>query len=309
MAKVRSPWRVLRPLLLAGALTVAWLTLSSSAATADSSKDPGSFLGGVKSSVSSLSAPLTGAVTQLAEFHAPAAPAALPAGILQPAVGNLSHTADQLIAAVPVVNGVVPSGTVSTVTAPVTAIADGAVAGLVDAAVPPLVDAVPALEPVMQPVADLVTGATPLTPVVTGVLNDSHAFLSAPAPETAGPASSSEEPARALENSEALSGTVAGSSGADLTGVPLAAGSPGVSAPPAAPADSDAEGPVPSPVPAPAGPGTGSGSGASPSGPSGAAAWLNAVELGIPLSGTFPINGALAHAPSPVSFDPGSSPD
>lgn len=309
MAKVRSPWRLLRPLFLAGAVTATWLTLSSSAATADTSTDTGSLLGGVTSSVSSLTAPLTGAT--------PRAAAATPTGLLQPLVGGLADTTDQLVAAVPVVRSIVPSGTVSTVAVPLAAAADGAVAGLVDVAVPPLVEAVPVLEPVVQPVAGLVTGTTPLPAVVPAVLpgvpDASGDLPEALALDAAAPMTASEVSAPAgTDLAETTAGEATGSSGPSLvlTGS-AAAGTPGASlhqAAARAPFTED-PGPWPVPAPAPAAPGSGAGGGASPSGPSGAAAWLDDFDLDLPLAGNYPISGASEHAHSPVSFDPGSSPD
>lgn len=159
MAKARSSWRALRPVLLAGAATLSWLTFSSPAASADALSDTTSLLGGVTGSVSSMPDKLAG--------PAPAAPATPPAaapstGLLQPVVGQLSGLADNIVSAVPVVNQVVPAGTVTAVSAPIAGVADGATAAVVDVVVPPIVDALPVLEPVLQPVFDLETGAAPL---------------------------------------------------------------------------------------------------------------------------------------------------
>jgi hypothetical protein len=283
---------------------------------ADTSTDSGSLLGGVTSSVSSLTAPLTG-VTPPAEIKAPvalagpAAPAATPTGLLQPLAGSLANTTDQVVAAVPVVGSIVPSGTVSTVAVPVAAVADGAVAGLVDVAVPPLVEAVPILEPVVQPVADLVTGATPLPAVLTDVPDASGDLPEALASDTAAPTTGSAVSAHAVrDHAGAAVDEVMGSSRRSLahTGSPAAA-TPGASLHQAATHAPLTEDPSPSPVPAPAAPGSGAGGAASPSGPSGAAAWLNDFDLDLPFPGTHPISGTSEHAPSPVSFDPGSSPD
>ena len=310
MAKVRSPWRMLRPLLLAGAVTATWLTLSSSAATADSSTESGSLLGGVTSSVSSISGPVTGNVSPLLETKSPPAPTAA-AGLVQPAVSSLAHTTDQLVAAVPIAKSIVPSGTITAVAVPVAAATDRAVAGLAEVTVPPLVEAVPILEPVVQPVTDVVTGATPLPDALPGVLAPSGDVPEVLVSDTTSLGASTEVSApAAVENAE----TVAHSA-ADLPGTSLAstgssaAGTSSASFHPATHGTPLSDGPSPSPVPAPALPGSGAGSGASPSGSSGAAAWLNDFDLTLPLSGAFPISGASKHSPSPVSFDPGSSPD
>ncbi|WP_255767777.1 hypothetical protein [Pseudarthrobacter sulfonivorans] len=304
MAKVRSPWHLLRPLFLAGAVTAAWLTLSASAASADSPNESGSLLGGVSSSVSSLAAPLTDVAIPRVEATVPA-PAASSAGMLRPVTGNLSHIADELMAAVPVVNTVVPSGTVSAVTVPVAAIADAVGAGLVDAAVPPLVEAVPVLQPVVQPVTDLITGETPLPEVLPGVLVPSDDLSESLGPETA-----VLQPA--VEVAAPTSGNPPADAPTSAAGIPYASAHPAASAAPAYQAASEpelTEDPAPAPVPAPAAPGSAAGGGASPAGSSGAAAWLDDFDLDLPLSGTYPVSGASEHSPSPVSFDPGSSPD
>ncbi|MGY4540736.1 hypothetical protein ACVWY0_000642 [Arthrobacter sp. UYNi723] len=162
MAKVRSPWRALRPLLLAGAVTATWLTLSASAATADSSRDSGSLLGGLTSSAASLTAPLSGAVSPVLEA---ASPAPSPTGLLQPVVGRVAGTADQLIAAVPVVKSVVPAGSVTGVDVPVAAVVDTAADDLIETVAPPLTDAAPVLEPILKSVVDLVDATVASSPV------------------------------------------------------------------------------------------------------------------------------------------------
>ncbi|MET3719309.1 MULTISPECIES: hypothetical protein [unclassified Arthrobacter] len=306
MAKVRSPWRLLRPLLLAGAVTATWLTLSSSAATADSSTDSGSLLGGATSPVSSVSAPLAGAVNPLLEAKMPAVPAAPPTGLLQPVVGNVANTADLLVASVPVVKSVVPDGTVSGAAVLVAAATDGALTGPLEAAVLPLVEAVPILEPVVQPVAGLVTGATPLPSVLPGIVDPSVGLPDVVAPEMAAPETSSAVPAPGVPDDFATVGTAIAASGPLALAV-TGAGTPSAFLLPAAAGSPLAEGPSPAPVPA--SPGSGGGSGSSASGSSGTAAWLNGFDLELPLSGTCLIRGASEHAPSPVSFDPGSSPD
>ncbi|HSU46483.1 MAG TPA: hypothetical protein VLJ40_06195 [Arthrobacter sp.] len=67
----------------------------------------------------------------------------------------------------------------------------------------------------------------------------------------------------------------------------------------------------PSPVPAhvPAAPASGTGSSGTSSGPSGAAAWLSPFDFGLERPGDVLAVTSSEHAPAPVSFDPGSSPD
>jgi hypothetical protein len=305
MAKALWPWRVLRPVLLAGAAALTWMALSTSAATADSSVDPGSLLGAVTSSVSSLSsesspAPLASSPSKAASPRTPSL------GLLQPLVGSLAGASDQFGAALPVVNHVVPAGTVTAVSAPVAAAADDAAAVLVDSVAPRLAEAIPVLEPVLQPVADLVNGAPPLqvsSPELPVAATDASGDAVSRDPGTAGG-----QPSAALADQDgSFLNTAGGALGwavaSELasTGIPLA--SVGTrSAPPDIPWTDD-------PSPAPAGPSSGPGSGSSQSGSPGFAAWLGTVGLHLPRPGVFPVSGFPQHAPSPVSFDPGSSPD
>ena len=312
MAKGLLPWRALRPVLLVGAATLTWLTLSSTAATADSA-DSGSLLGGVTASVSSLAAPVTSSLPSLSDVAPPAPSASTPSGLLQPVVGTLTGTADQFVAAVPVVNTVVPAGTVSAVAVPISVVADDATAGVVETVAPPLVEAVPVLEPVVQPVSDLVTGASPLPVMLPSlpdggtILTDSGSVLAGPPSEDLGSAAVATATAAkplpgvagvSAEGSPALPMALAGTSASPVVHTSLH------SADPSLPYPDD-----PSPYAALGGPSSGAGSGASPTGPSGAAAWLNDVDFELLLPGTFPATGSSEHAPSPVSFDPGSSPD
>lgn len=309
MAKGLLPWRALRPVLLAGAATLTWLTLSSTAATADSAGS-GSLLGGVAESVSSLAAPVTSTLPSLSDVAPPAPSANAPSGLLQPVVGTLTGTADQFVAAVPVVSTVVPAGTVSAVAVPVAVVADDAAAGVVETVAPPLVEAVPVLEPVVQPVSDLVTGASPV-PVTLPSLPDAGSL---PADSAAGAESPAAVQAFAAD---VATGTAAhhllgrvGVSAGGSSALPSALA--GTSASPVALRSADSAPPItddPSPYAALGGPSSGAGSGASPSGPSGSAAWLNNFDLVLLVPGSFPAQGSSEHAPSPVSFDPGSSPD
>jgi hypothetical protein len=318
MAKARSPWRALRPVLLAGAATLTWLTFSSPAASADALSDTTSLLGGVTSSVSSVTEKLAG--------PAPAAPSTPPAaasstGLLEPVVGQLSGLADNIVSAVPVVNQVVPAGAVTAVSAPIAGVADGATAGLVDVVVPPVAAAVPVLEPVLQPVSDLVTGTAPLpvaVPELPVVPVDADTSGGATVVPTDDPAA-------------------AGKSGAapespTPSGVPVvdAVGGPGLATSPVGTIALAGTAPVlwvadaasgieaeqqdnadPSPVhaQAPAAPGSGAGSGASTSGSSGSAAWLSTFKLDLPIAGAVRAGETSEHVPAPVSYDPGSSPD
>ena len=165
MAKARSPWRALRPFLFAGAASVAWLTLSSPAAVADPSTESGSLLGGLTSPVSSLAAPLTGAVAPVQAAVPPALQPSSTAGLLEPLVGTVAGTADQLVAAVPVVKQIVPADTVTALAVPVAVAADSTTAALVETVAPPLTEALPVLEPVLRPVGELAGVTVPPLPV------------------------------------------------------------------------------------------------------------------------------------------------
>ncbi|HKU02722.1 MAG TPA: hypothetical protein VJQ80_07935, partial [Arthrobacter sp.] len=160
MARSSSPWRALRPVLLAGAAAVTWLSLSSSAAAADAGTDSTSLLGSLTSSASSLTQDLAATVAPV-----PAGSASSPgasAGLLQPVVTPVSGLADNLIAAVPVLDQVVPAGTVSGVSDPLVELADTVAAGVAQDLTAPAAEALPVLEPVLQPVSDLLTGAVPM---------------------------------------------------------------------------------------------------------------------------------------------------
>lgn len=326
MGEARSPWRVLRPVLLAGAAAVSWLTLSSTAASADALSDTTSLLGGVTSSVSSVADKVATPVPALpAPAPASAVSAPLPApapkaGLLQPVVAPVAKLADNLVSSVPVVSHVVPAGTVSAVSAPIAEVADGATTAVVEVVVPPVAEAVPVLEPVLDPVADLVTGTSPLpvrVPDLPGTaIGEEPSKVAADAPVlgavTATVSESVEEPAPAGSASTDASGvpsapatavgvaSLAGTSvlpWTGLTGAGQAAEQPGT-------ADH-------APVPAqnPAVPGSGSNSGASSSTSSGSAAWLTPFSFDLPFNGLVLAGEATEHAPSPVSYDPGSSPD
>ncbi|MET3172360.1 UNVERIFIED_ORG: hypothetical protein ABIB52_000184 [Arthrobacter sp. UYCu721] len=267
MAKVRSPWRALRPLLLAGAVTATWLTLSASAATADYSRDSGSLLGGLTSSATSLTAPLSGAVSPILEAGSPAP---------SPAV--------------PVVKSVVPAGTVSAVAVPIDAVVDNAADALIETVAAPLTEAAPVLEPVLKPVLDLVETTVPSSPVtLPGLL---------PLEEIAAGHITTDATTNSPGTSENLL-TVTG-----MSPLPVPASTEMHAVLAESPWTAD-----PATPPAPAGPASGAGSGASPSGPPGSAAWLDEFGLNLPLLGALPISGSPEHALSPVSFDPGSSPD
>ena len=326
MARMSSPWRAVRPALLAGAAAVTWLTLSSTAASADTGPDSSSLLGGVTSSVSSLAHDLADTISP-APLGSPAGPAATP-GLLRPVVTPVSGLADNLIASVPVVEQVVPAGTVSTVSAPLIEVADGVTTGVVQVVVDPVAEAVPALEPALQPVTDLLTGAAPLPvplpeqPVdlqqpIEGVpaeLPAAETPAPAAAPAAAEASADVQQPvievdqeARALADASSAAGGVIleARDAAGLAGLLVLQpdmSDPVVDEP--LPAE-----PAPLPANTPAAPASGTGSGGSSGGASGAAAWLSPFGFDFELPGILLAGDTPEHAPAPVSFDPGSSPD
>lgn len=329
MARFRSPWRALRPVLLAGAATLTWLTFSSTAASADTLSDTSSLLGGVTSSVSAVSEKLLHAVPGV-----PATPAcAQPAGLLQPVVSTVTGQADNLISSVPVVQHVVPPGTVSAVTKPVTWIVDGTTSAVVEVIVRPVTDSVPVLEPVLDPVADLVTGGTPI-PVQAPVLPGSPAEGDIDSPAgpgsgrntSAAPAGTDTEPPVAATGQSAATddasipeasvgetnpASLSASAGREVRAGALTfpwRGAFAPSLPVELPGSVD---PAPRPGPVPTAPGeAGAGSGATASsGFSGSAAWLNSMDFHLDFAGTDRAGEHTENIPDPVSFDPGSSPD
>lgn len=315
MARMSSPWRALRPALLAGAAAVTWLALSSTAASADAGPDSPSLLGSVTSSASSLTRNLAETVSE-APAASPAGPAAGP-GLVQPVVSQVAGVAENFISSVPVVEQVIPAGTLSTVSAPVGEIADTVAAGVVQVVVAPAADAAPVLEPALQPVADLLNGTPPLPlPLPTAPVDVLGRTVPGSTAAVQALTDVSGMAQELVQGSESLPTVpVAGSASVPSTmGTAALANTSAPQAGLAVPADPSLEQPLPvDPVPlgaqVPAAPASGTGSGGSSGGPSGAAAWLSPVGFGFERPGAVPAAGAPEHAPAPVSFDPGSSPD
>lgn len=328
MARSRSPWRALRPVLLAGAATLTWLTFSSTPASADTLSDSSSLLGGVTSSVHSVSEKVLGAVPGV-----PSTAGAQPAGLLQPVAGSVAGVADDLLGSLPVVRDVVPPGTVSAVTTPVVRIADGATSAVVETVVPPVTDSVPVLEPVLDPVTDLITGTHPLpgpAPVLPGTpaeddkelpvgpgsgastaVDTAKTNAELPVPGTGQPATTHDGSFLEASVVGAIPASRAGYAGQEVRPGALTfpwPGSSGVPLPVESPGSVD---PSPRPGPVPAAPGVaGAGSGAGAwSGSSGSAAWLNFFDFNLAFIDADRVNGHSESIPDPVSFDPGSSPD
>lgn len=329
MAKSRSPWRTLRPALLAGAAALTWLTFSSTAASADTLPDASSLLSGVGSSVSTVLDKQLDSVPGLPSDSADARPA----GLLQPVIGSVAGLTDGVIASTPVVQHVIPAGTVPALAGPVTGIADRATSTVIETVIPPVTATVPALEPVLDPVADLVKGETllpvpvqvlPDAPVLTdsgvtagpGLVDPNSGNPAKPDAEQAAPqpAQSASQEESSIEESAADAASPAFLPGGTHREVPVGApthGSPDSSRQ-ALPVELPGSvGPSPRPGPVPAAPVTaGAGSSApASSGSSGSAAWLNSFHYQPAFAAVYSGGVRPEHAPDPVSFDPGSSPD
>jgi hypothetical protein len=316
MAGNRSPWRAVRPVFLAGAAAFTWLTFSASTASADTLPDATTLLGGVTNSVSVVTEKLpvpTPAAPEAAPVTSTPAPVSSP-GLLTPLAGAVSGLADQVVSSVPVVNNVVPAGTVSVITVPIAQVADAATAEAVDVVIPPVADALPVLDPVLQPVTGLITGSAPLPvelPELSLVNGDAESTAStgtvpasegAALPEAGLAADSSTIPSAVAGEAEA--GTPASGLTLAQASAPLRASRAGTG--------SAQEQPAADPAPitqGPAAPASGSGSGAASAGLSSAAAWLSPFNFDFAAPGTVRAGEISEHAPAPVSFDPGSSPD
>ncbi|MFM9272660.1 hypothetical protein [Pseudarthrobacter sp. NKDBFgelt] len=318
MAGSRSPWRALRPVFLAGAATLTWLTFSASAASADTLQDATSLLGGVTGSVSSVAEELPLSVASLAD-PAPAASAPAPdssTGLLQPLAGEVSGLADQIVSSVPFVNNVIPAGTVSVVAVPVAESVDMAVTEAVEAVIQPVTEILPVLEPALQPVEDLVSAGPGLPEPPVAVPDDMAPSAAVPgaiqalAPTSVAvataPAASAEPASTGIFEVPGTGTPAAGPVDVATTYVALqtavlvpnvSEGQPGAADPSTAPAQ------------APPAPGSATGSSTTSAASSGAAAWLSPFDLNLPTTGGVLAGEFSEHAPAPVSFDPGSSPD
>jgi len=340
-------WAFLRPLLLAAAAATSWIVFSALGASADSGSSHSSPAGKslVSTVGSSLNAVTSHATGQAKDVLAPVKAAVnggladspsssvaslVPAPSLTPVVHEVAGLADEVVQNVPVVKEVVPAGTVSAVTNPVVRTVDGAANSAVGTVTNVAATVLEPLDPVLAPV----TGAVQV-PVATPELPTLPAVPPADQPDAAAPATSSPQPS-ALP---AVDGTSpydvspdAGTAQESAASVPAMADSPVELSGPAsahrsvlfrglpvqlpAPSAATSENPAgPAPFEAPAGPlpvapatttgGAGASNGNGPVQP----AWVEAHHFSLPAPGSARIQGILLHAPAPVSFDPGSSPD
>lgn len=311
--------RVLRSVMLAGAGAVVWMALSSTAANADSGNASNhTLLGGADSAVSNvvhnapkgLSGTVNNAVSAVtsvpvhavasapvpAVASAPVPQVQLPAAQVPPAVANelpqLTANVDHLVANTPVVNSVVPDGTVGAVTSTVVPPATRAVDG-VGSGVGSLLGSLPVAVPdVTLPSLHVpdAAGTSEILDAGAAVAESADGVASMPAPDVAAPLPGLAGLSDLTGPNGTPSTTAAWTSASDDPSEPLSDGT----VPPRAPGGSN----------------TISGSAALSSNPSGAAAaWLEGTNLIYPLAGTLLSPAAAGRVPAPVSFDPGSSPD
>ncbi|WP_285244771.1 hypothetical protein [Pseudarthrobacter sp. fls2-241-R2A-127] len=321
MARRTSPWCALRPALLAGAAAAMWLALSSTAASADAGPDSQSLTPSAPGTVLSLPHNLAESVSP-PPASPPAAVDPVP-GLAQPVASRLSGLADAATSGVPVLEQVVPPGTVSSISAPVADVADAVTAGVVQVVAAPAAEAVPVLDPVLQPVSNVLTGATPVDlpaltadapPAALPALGSGDPEVTRPAPVKA-PVSALEAASDPALTSAAVPAEVG--IGNDVRLQPAGAGAIADTLGPeeAQSASTDpgfgqpAGDPAQLPGQVPAAPASGTGSGGSSGGPSGAAAWVSGFNVVFELPGALLAGEASGHIPAPVSFDPGSSPD
>lgn len=315
---------VLRSVMLAGAGAVVWIALSSTAANADSgSTDNHTLLGGAGSAVSNVvhtaTAGITGTPGHPVSAGSASVAAPAPAPVVQlpvvqvPAavvreLPRLTHAIGQSVTSAPIVDEIIPEGTVVAVTEPVLSPAASAVDG------------------VGSGVGSLVAGsvAPALGAVGSTVEGLSIGNLSVALPDSLGTGALSEQPSGPVSIADGLTRSAI-SPLEQTVAVPLVglartyppAGLPKApwnatvqyigywnSAVPASLSD----GVVPEDIPGSSD--AGNGSAALPGNPSGAtAAWLSSMNLFFPLSGILVSTAAAGRVPAPVSFDPGSSPD
>lgn len=295
MARVRSPWHALRPVFLAGAATFAWLTFSSSPASADLLPEPApaghEVL--VDAPAPDLLAPVVAAVPGTAATD-PVAP--ITAGV-DDAVEAVHQVAEP-----PVSDFIQP--VIQPVLEPVTPVLEQ-VEPVLEPVLAPVVEPVTELVPALEPVLEL----APPAPVqaIVGLLSSPAVETAAAAPAvSAGTGVDDSAPAQQALASSAprvLAAAVPADSGAPTPAAATLLAGP-------AAAESTDTAPVPPsspPAPVPAAPGPG---GAASGGPSpGSAAWLSPAPFLFPYLGASSAPEFLLHAPEPVSFDPGSSPD
>lgn len=280
--------RLFRPVLLGAAAATAWLALSMTAASADTGEDHNS-LPSLNSTVASVVAPASRADPG-DELQRPS----------EVVLDVVSGTADRTIAVLPLVSGVIPPDITTSLVSPAVALEDSTIA-VVAATVTQVNSSIASvtLPAVPAVIVDAVQPAS--TPGVTTIAPfDPAADVPTDSPRLEGESRADPAP-----------GAGPGAPGALPTSVPLAHSSFGPTATSEAPVQTDAEEPSHplgdrDMLATPAVSGAGS---QAQSGGSGPAALVGRPFQLNALTGTGPISGSLQHAPNPVSFDPGSSPD
>lgn len=328
MESSRPLWRVVRPVLLAAAAATSWLAISATAASADSPTDRGPLAGQVLSTVTAIAAP--DAAVDLTPISRPDGEAPAPRLLsvvpkLQPLAGGVTSRADALVATVPVtdvpvVGSALTLPPLTPVTDPVLGLADDAVSAVAvsaDSAVASVVDGVgPVLDAATGPVAAVVRPPEPPAapselPGVPSELPGGAAAAAPLDPPAAAVTGSTQAPSAGIEPAPAAAAAARYAVTATVSAIPCT--QPAAPNPAETPmmtlADDPADERAPAvPDPAPGVPGSGSGSGA-PSGGNANPAWLSSFRLHLAGTLNIPARGDLLAPPSPVSFDPGSSPD
>ncbi|MDB5876236.1 MAG: hypothetical protein JWQ07_5678 [Ramlibacter sp.] len=302
--------RLFRPVLLGAAAATAWLALSMTAASADTGEDHRSLLS-LNSTVASVVAPAP-KPDPGAEAHAPSQVVldvvSGTAGRATATLDVVSGTAYQTIAVLPSVSDVIPPDITTSLVSPAMALEDSTIA--VVAATVTRLDS--SIASVTLPEARAVIVDAPVAVAVQPV---STPAVTAIAP-TFDPAADVLTDSPRLEGESLVDPAPGAGSGVGVPDAlprsfPLTHGSFGPSASSEAPVPTDADAPAHplrdrDMLSVPAGSGVGSQTQSGGSGP--AALVARPFQLDA-LTGAGPISGPLQHAPNPVSFDPGSSPD
>ena len=285
-------WAFLRPLLLALAAAASWIALSAAGASADSSASSDLLAGSGPSTLISVPATVT--------------PAPVTTPPIRQAVEEVTGLVDQVVETVPVVDRMVPDGTVTAVVDPAVGTVDGLVGGAVGTLVP-LAGA--ALEP-LDPVFERAISAVPLPVAAPEGAPDGSPAAVTQVPQASGDAAP--RPAEAAARTAGavpVSARVTSFDSLHRTGVACDAQLRPASAPAVLPEAGPGDAPVDAPQ-APAGPAATTG-GSSPPGGNGSTmpAWFGANHFRIPPANWAAVQPKLLTVPAPVSFAPGSSPD
>lgn len=330
----RPAWRILRPVLLAAAAATSWIALSGPAASADSAAGLGPLLNEARQPVSALTSPVADRTAHLlpplpAEESRPQAAertagdltAVLPK--LQPVIGAATAVTDNLPGSAPILNDISPLPAVTVLVDPAVAAADSTVsrvAGTADAAASAVVGTVsPIVSSVLEPVTEavppardgIVAGAPEAADGVDQATpgdGDGAVLSSAPMAGTSGVGHADGPITDGVKVTPLAAPSSAPASASCTTQSPLAAAA--AAWPVMAEAPQDPAGDLAAAWPRPVAGVPGSGAGSSPS-PGGSAqpAWLSGYHFQLPTAPGSAAHGRVLEAPSPVSFEPGSSPD